>query len=78
MIRDEVLQRWHTEGLPIGTSVRDYLGLDRIEWVPMGFYPLPRFVNRVLAENSNYRIEINNFGIKTKVLKRIQILSSII
>ena len=64
------IPRWHTEGLPIHMDVEDYLGLDHIEWIPISFWPIPGFVPRTLKEDSDYRIEIDELGIKKKVLKK--------
>ncbi len=66
----EAIPRWHIEGLPPAMDVRDYLGLDHIEWVPISFLPIPTFVRRILKEDSNYRIEVDDLGIKKKVLKK--------
>jgi len=65
----ETIERWRREGLPPETTVVDYLGLDRKEVVPIDFFPLPRFIRRVIEDNPLYRIEIDDRGITRKIHK---------
>jgi len=46
-VRDEVLERWHTEGLPPGTSHLDVFGLTPHENVGPDITPRSRYVGRV-------------------------------
>ena len=65
----DTLNRWYGEGLPHGMSVEDYFGFDKTEWVPIDFGPIPRFVQKTLEEDGRYRVEVNEQGIKMRVLK---------
>ena len=68
-VPSETEERWQAQGLPIGTSAVDYLGLDKVEWLHLDFYPVPRFTAKVLEEDTEYRIERIGQGIKTQVSK---------
>ena len=65
----ETADRWRSEGLPPGTDVNAYLGIDQVEWLHADFYPLPRFSPVEIEDGEEYRIEINMQGIKTQVSK---------
>ncbi|MEM2239555.1 MAG: uroporphyrinogen decarboxylase family protein [Candidatus Bathyarchaeia archaeon] len=65
----ETVNRWRGEGLPSGVDVYDYFDFDKREMVPIDYGPIPRFVPKTLKENHKYRIEVNDMGIKMKVLK---------
>lgn len=62
----ETINRWYGEGLPIGMTLEDYFSFDPREMIPIDFGLIPRFVPKVLEENANYRIQINEKGIVTK------------
>ena len=47
----ETLDRWHKEGLPKDADPRDYFGLDKIEFAPVGFNFLPFFERATLEED---------------------------
>jgi len=66
---EETLQRWRGEGLPIGVDIRDYLGLDEYEYVPVDFFWIPRFVPQTLEEDKKYKVVITDLGIKAKISK---------
>ena len=63
------LERWRNEGLPEDKSVAEFLGMDRIEYVPINFFPLPAFDTKLLHEDSKYRVEVNYLGITVKYQK---------
>jgi len=77
-LRQATLHRWFQEGLPpeLGSSdskdawqlswrrVRDYLGFDRCEDLPVDYGPLPRFDERILQEDDRYQIWIDELGAK--------------
>jgi uroporphyrinogen decarboxylase len=62
----ETINRWYGEGLPIGMTLEDYFHFDSVESVPIDQGPIPRFVSRVIKENSRYRIQVDENGIITK------------
>ncbi|NPV08933.1 MAG: hypothetical protein HPY83_13350 [Anaerolineae bacterium] len=77
-LRQATLHRWFQEGLPaeLGSSdskeawreswrkVRDYLGFDRSEDLPVDYGPLPRFEERILEQDERYQIWIDELGAK--------------
>jgi len=65
----DALKRWHSEGLPLDKSVADFLGMDRIEYVPINFGPLPTFETKLIHEDNNYRTEVNGMGITVRYRK---------
>jgi uroporphyrinogen decarboxylase len=65
----ETVNRWRAEGLPAGVDVYDYFDFDKREIVPIDYGPIPRFIPRTLEEDAKYRVEVNDMGIKMKVLK---------
>ncbi len=65
----ETLKRWRREGLPENDSVGNFLGMDRIEYVPIDFNPLPGFEGRLIKDEENYRTEINHMGITVRYRK---------
>jgi hypothetical protein len=62
----ETINRWYGEGLPIGMTLQDYFGFDRRELISIDFGMIPRFVPKVLEENPNFRIQVNENGVVTK------------
>ena len=60
------LERWHKEGLPAKTSPADALGIKSPEALPIDFFPVPHYEERVLEENDDYVIAINFYGCKVK------------
>lgn len=65
----ETVNRWYGEGLPIGMSIWDYFDFDERENVPIDLGPIPRFIPRVVEEDSRYKITIDDHGTKAKALK---------
>jgi uroporphyrinogen-III decarboxylase len=65
----ETLKRWHKEGLPENKSVADVLGMDRIEYVPIDFNPLPGFESKLIHEDENYITSTNHIGITVRYRK---------
>jgi len=53
------LERWNNEGL-IG-SVENFLGMDRLRLVPVDFFALPRFKNKIIFEDEKNYIEIDPY-----------------
>jgi len=82
---NETLLRWYSEGLSLPKAVtwqefysppfqadpvKDFFGFEQpVEFVPIDFGPIPRFVSRVVEENMDYRIIIDEMGVKKMVLK---------
>lgn len=65
----ETINRWYSEGLPLGMSVQDYFGFDKREMIPLDYGPIPQFVPKTLDEDERYRVEVRTDGITVKVLK---------
>jgi len=59
--------RWQKEGLPPGTDVAQYFGLDRI--VRIDIDTTPRFENKVIEETDAYIIQRDSWGVTHKNLK---------
>ena len=50
-------------------SLRNYLGLDQIETVPIDYYPIPRFAPKTLEENERYTVQRNILGMTVRSSK---------
>jgi hypothetical protein len=51
-------------------AVADYFGLEKKTRLGIDFAPIPRFTNVVLEDTDRYRIDIDEAGIKRKILKQ--------
>jgi uroporphyrinogen decarboxylase len=68
-----ICNRWHSEGLPIFSSVSDYFNIDfMIERVPINLSIIPSFPPTTLYEDSEYIIKKNSIGATMKILKNSQ------
>ncbi len=61
---ETTIQRWHREGLPIGTNFEDYFGLDHV--VGLGGDNSPRYPYRVIEETDEYVIAFDSWGTTSK------------
>jgi len=61
--------RWYREGLPIGMTLDDYFNFDKRELISIDFFPIPRFICKTLDEDDRYRTEVDERGIKKRILK---------
>ena len=67
----ETLERWRREGLPEDADVREFFGLDRIEFVGGKPYtPVPPFEPVVLAEDEETRTVRDELGVTKRLNKR--------
>jgi len=60
------LARWHVEGLPEGVSPEKALGMKSPEALMINFFPVPPYKEEVLAEDDDYILMRNSFGITVK------------
>ncbi len=67
------VRKWYLEGLPIEQNVTDYLGIDRPIRVPLDFEPIPRFVERTIAEDEESKTVIDEYGLTVKLLKGYEV-----
>jgi uroporphyrinogen-III decarboxylase len=65
----DTLKRWYREGLPENRSVVDFLGMDRIEYVPINFNIIPGFETKFISDDGFYRTEVNSMGITVRYRK---------
>jgi len=65
----DTINRWHREGLPVGTSVKDYFGFEEWEPIPIDFGPIPRFVARTLQEDERVKVYVDELGVTSRVIK---------
>jgi uroporphyrinogen decarboxylase len=63
------INRWYSEGLPVGMQIYDYLDFDNIEYIPINFGPIPAFVNRTLEETERYIVQVGSNGVVSRSLK---------
>lgn len=63
------LERWRKEGLPPDQSPCDFLGVNTMWGVPVGFGPVPCFECRRLSENATEYVEIDGMGATVRRLK---------
>lgn len=67
------IERWRKEGLPADVHLREYLGFDRAELLPVNLQynvPLiPPFERRILQEDQIHQVIIDYDGTKKKILK---------
>jgi uroporphyrinogen decarboxylase len=65
---EETIQRWCTEGFPIGKRFENFFGFDKKrEGFPIDLGPIPQFVSKIIEENENYKIYVDSRGIMRKV-----------
>jgi len=72
----DTLKRWYREGLPENRSVVDFLGMDRIEYVPINFNIIPGFETKLIHDDANYRTEVNSMGITVRYRKGMGMIYS--
>jgi uroporphyrinogen-III decarboxylase len=65
----ETLSRWYDEGLPKEENVNEFFGFDRHGYVPIDFDPIPRFDERVLADDGKTRTVIDPRGVTKREFK---------
>jgi uroporphyrinogen decarboxylase len=58
----ETINRWYGEGLPIGMTVDDYFGFDKIESASMDFGPIPSSITKTISEDDRYKITLTELG----------------
>jgi uroporphyrinogen decarboxylase len=58
----ETINRWYGEGLPIGMTVDDYFGFDKIESASMDFGPIPGSITKTISEDDRYKITLTELG----------------
>ena len=65
------LARWHTEGLPAGAALEDYLGLETLAVAPVGIETLlwPRFAEKVLSDDGRCVTHVNAEGVTVRDLR---------
>lgn len=56
------VRKWYGEGLPQGEDPSRFLGMDRLELVPLSFGPLPDWERQVVAEDAETITEIGWLG----------------
>lgn len=56
------IERWRTEGLPADADVVDFLGMARLNHVPVNFGPIPGFAPEVLSEDADYQVVMGPMG----------------
>ena len=59
---NDVIARWHTEGLPADEHPTGYLGLDQILTVPVNLAPLTAFEQCILSETAEEIVQIDRKG----------------
>lgn len=57
-----VIERWQSEGLPVGMRPGIFLGMDEFYEVPVTFYPLPAFEPVLVAEDDDSFTDISEMG----------------
>jgi len=57
-----VIQRWRREGLSPDESPESFFGLDRFDFVPINFSPIPGFDCRVISEDDQYVVQLDWLG----------------
>ena len=60
------LDRWHAEGLPVGVSPEAALRMKSVEALMINFFPIPEYEETVIAEDDDYRLLRNSFGVVVK------------
>ena len=63
----QTMQRWHTEGLPKGTSLDDYFGADKVMGAGVYYGPLPHFETQILSDDGEKQTMVNHEGIIQQV-----------
>ena len=71
-----VLEEWHRQGLPVSVQthadIADYFGFPaKGEPLPINIGPVPAFQERILDETDEYRVAIDGWGRKTKIMKGV-------
>ena len=67
---EETLERWQGEGLPKDADLREFFGLDRVEFTGGGPYSLvPPFPVETLSEDAETKIVRDELGITKRVFK---------
>jgi hypothetical protein len=62
-LREIVLRRWRTEGLPGDVYPASHLGLDHVEPLLIDGSPIPRFEEVLIEEGDGYRVWIDELGV---------------
>jgi uroporphyrinogen decarboxylase-like protein len=74
-----VLEEWHSQGLPADIEeedIREYFGFPAHPGhLPLEMGPLPAFEERVLEETQEYRVAMDAWGRKTKIMKGVTTLA---
>lgn len=60
----DTLERWHKEGLPVGTDYEEYLGIDTLksEYAGLNTGLYPGFEEEIISENENEVIKRDTYG----------------
>lgn len=76
-IAEQTVRLWSPERLPLGMEIRDYVGFDRDEQIPIDMNPIPNFVPRALEEDEEWLTEIDIYGFKVRVSKKQKLVPRI-
>jgi len=56
------IERWRKEGLPEEADPAEFLGMPKLERMPIGLGPIPSFEARVLSEDDEYQVVRSSMG----------------
>ncbi len=56
------LDAWRKEGLPLGVTPEEFLGMDRFNHIPVVFGPIPAFEQTILSETEDDFVQIDWMG----------------
>ncbi|MGC8833118.1 MAG: uroporphyrinogen decarboxylase family protein [Armatimonadota bacterium] len=62
--RQSTLEAWYLQGLPRGIDFADFVGMDRMESLPVNLGPVPPFEPVVLEETDRHKVWIDELGAK--------------
>ena len=63
------LNRWHSEGLPMGITPPEHMGMDMLRWAPVSLNPLPAFPQKIIAQTPEDFTEIDSMGATVRRIK---------
>jgi len=62
-LEEPAVERWHSEGLPLGQIPEDFLMMAKLVHVGgVGVTPIPPFKEKVVSEDSQYLVETTSLG----------------
>ena len=68
-ITEGAVRQWCVDGFPAGREVREAMGFDPHERVPLSTDPMPSFVPRVIDEDAESVTSIDQYGFTVKMVK---------